>query len=715
VSPLFRRGGNEPQERTPEERARARAERAARRAERRGEPPPDLFDVEVAPPPPPEEEPVEVAEPAEPKPDPFDVEEAPEPEPEPEPEVEVEVEPEVEAEPELEPEPEPEAVTPPMPDPSPPAPPDPTPAPAPAPPMPDPVPPPPEPAPPPQPDPVPPPSIEAEPELEAEPQAEPEPAALEPEPEPERVAAEPEPEPLEPEPEPLEPEPEPLEPEPEPALDPDTSIAAGAAAAADEAWPDDPEPAPDEWPAEPATAADPWPVGEPHAYDSSEDGAIAPDDPLVGPRPMRHSEEAEAHEPQSQPHGQATAEIPLDELPDGGESFLAEDGAYEDGDHNLDGDYEPGEPPPPEPPLQRGEHGPPDRPRGRTWLLRIIAVLALLLVGVAIWFVVSLFQPFHGAASTKRATVFVPKGADAGKIGDILERRGLVSSSFFFDLRARLSGKRNDLKPGVYTLRQDSAYGDVLTALSKGPPPVPKVAITVPEGRSRAEEAARIRTNSNLQGSYLAATKRSHLLKPSTYGAPKGTPSLEGFLFPATYELKSNAPVKQLVNQQLVAFKRAIRRVPMAAARKRNLTPYDVLIIASMIEREAALSRERPLIAGVIYNRLKQNIPLGIDATIRYATGNWLRPLTQSQLAIKSPFNTRTHQGLPPTPIDSPGLAAIRAAAHPKHTPYLYYVVKPGGCGEHVFSKTFAQFQRDSARYNTARARNGGRSPTKCP
>ncbi len=290
----------------------------------------------------------------------------------------------------------------------------------------------------------------------------------------------------------------------------------------------------------------------------------------------------------------------------------------------------------------------------------------------------------------------------------------MISSSFFFGLRASLAGKDN-LESGTYRLRQDSSYGDILDRLTKGPPPLQRVAITIPEGRSRAEEATRIRTNSSLQGSYLAATKRSRVLNPRRYGASRGAPSLEGFLFPATYDLRPDAPVKALVTQQLTAFKRAIRRVPMRQARKVNLTTYDVLIIASMVEREAMLHRERQIIAGVIYNRLKRNIPLGIDAAIRYATGNWLRPLTKSQLAIRSAYNTRTHQGLPPTPIGSPGLASIRAAAHPKRTKYLYYVVKPGGCGEHVFARTFADFQRATARYDAARAKQGGRSPTKCP
>jgi UPF0755 protein len=116
----------------------------------------------------------------------------------------------------------------------------------------------------------------------------------------------------------------------------------------------------------------------------------------------------------------------------------------------------------------------------------------------------------------------------------------------------------------------------------------------------------------------------------------------------------------------------------------------------------------------VIYNRLKQGIPLGIDATIRYAVGNFTSPLTMSQLAINSPYNTRKRAGLPPTPIGNPGIKSIQAAAHPARANYLYYVVKPGVCNEHAFSSTDAQFARDQARYNNARAAKGGKSPTTC-
>jgi uncharacterized YceG family protein len=236
--------------------------------------------------------------------------------------------------------------------------------------------------------------------------------------------------------------------------------------------------------------------------------------------------------------------------------------------------------------------------------------------------------------------------------------------------------------------------------------------VTIPEGRARSEIAPFVK-QAGVKGNYIRATVRSPHLDPRRYGGPRGA-TLEGFLFPSTYELKRGATARALVARQLDAFKQNFAKVGMSYARKKNLTAYDVVTIASMVEREASVDRERPLIAAVIYNRLKQGIPLGIDATIRYATRNWTRPLRVSELQINSGYNTRTHQGLPPGPIGNPGLASLKAAAHPARAKYLFYVVKPCGNGAHAFSSTDAQFQRDVAKYNAARAKKGGKSPAQC-
>jgi UPF0755 protein len=230
------------------------------------------------------------------------------------------------------------------------------------------------------------------------------------------------------------------------------------------------------------------------------------------------------------------------------------------------------------------------------------------------------------------------------------------------------------------------------------PPPVVlrTITMTIPEGYDRSQ-IAELARQEGLRGDYMRASK-GH----------------EGFLFPDTFELLKNAPVSDLIQLQLDDFKGRIRGVDLSYAKSKNLTLRDVVTIASMVEREAQLDSERKLIAAVIYNRLRQGIPLGIDATIRFAVGNYEEPLTTSELQTDSPYNTRLNAGLPPGPIGNPGLASLEAAAHPARVDYLYYVVEPGTCGEHSFSSTDAEFQADVAAYNAARDAAGGQSPDTC-
>jgi UPF0755 protein len=365
---------------------------------------------------------------------------------------------------------------------------------------------------------------------------------------------------------------------------------------------------------------------------------------------------------------------------------------------------------PPAPP-SGGAPGRAPRSGGPRWGLRIGALLALALVVLAGWFLWSIYQPGAGDGSG-RVAVTVPRGATVGEIGDLLASRGVIDSSFFFRLRAKLSGSSGDLKSGTFTLRDDMSYGAALTALSKSPPPPPVIRITIPEGKSRREIVPLAR-QAGLRGDYLAASRSSRALDPHRYGAPRGA-TLEGFLFPATYELKRGATAQQLVNQQMLAFRQNLANVDLRYARSKNLTVFDVLTIASMVEREVAVARERPLVAAVIYNRLRDGMNLGIDATLRFELNDWTDPLKESQLTADTPYNTRLNPGLPPGPIGNPGLASIEAAAHPAKVPYLFYVVKPGTCGQHAFSTTDAQFEQDVQRYNNARAAAGGKSPTTC-
>jgi UPF0755 protein len=355
-------------------------------------------------------------------------------------------------------------------------------------------------------------------------------------------------------------------------------------------------------------------------------------------------------------------------------------------------------------------------PGGRLTRARVAALVALLAAIALVWFLVSLFQPFAGSGHG-RVIVTIPKGSSASTIGSILARDGVVSSGFFFDVRALLEGKRSSLHSGRFALQRDMSYAAAIAALSKPPPRAIAVKVVIPEGYTRRQIADLVAQDA-LSGDYLAQTARSPALDSTRYGAPASTHDLEGFLFPATYDLTAGAPVKRLVDEQLAAFRQRFTSADVRRARRLHVTPYQLLTVASMVEREAQTDHDRPLIAAVIYNRLREGIPLGIDATIYYAVelqkgiATYTGELTQSQLKIDSPYNTRTHKGLPPTPISNPGEASIDAAAHPAHVSYLYYVAGADGCGEQVFSDTYAQFEKNAAAYAAAVKKNGGHPPT---
>jgi UPF0755 protein len=233
----------------------------------------------------------------------------------------------------------------------------------------------------------------------------------------------------------------------------------------------------------------------------------------------------------------------------------------------------------------------------------------------------------------------------------------------------------------------------------------PTLKIIFPEGFTREDMATRIKAvdaiarskrkiNPKLSSkTYLRATASSNL--PAKFAGDGKRRSLEGFLFPSTYEFEPKTTSKQLVKQQLQAFQENWRQVDLSYAKSKNLTPYDVLIIASLVEKEVIAPEERALVAAVIYNRLHDGMNLGIDATTRYGLHvPGTEPLHQSQLHSMNPYNTRNPliKGLTPTPIANPGLASMQAAAHPAKVDYLFFVRKPDHV-HHFFTASESEFQ----------------------
>lgn len=216
-------------------------------------------------------------------------------------------------------------------------------------------------------------------------------------------------------------------------------------------------------------------------------------------------------------------------------------------------------------------------------------------------------------------------------------------------------------------------------------PPKP-FRVVFPEGFTRAQMAQRVAAVAKIaerkKGRPVALNSKQYLLATKRAVLPCFTPrrqtNLEGFLFPATYDFLGTTTSRQLANEQLHTFCVNWTALDLSYARKKNLTPYDVLIIASMVEKETLAPDERKLVAAVIYNRLHAHMPLGIDATLRYGFNiPPTKSILQSQLDSSNPYNSRKLLGLPPTPIANPGLASIQAAAHPAKVDYLYFVRKP--------------------------------------
>ena len=252
--------------------------------------------------------------------------------------------------------------------------------------------------------------------------------------------------------------------------------------------------------------------------------------------------------------------------------------------------------------------------------------------------------------------------------------------------------------PGTYRFHVNEPYDVLIAKLLKGTKP-PTVKVSIPEGTTLKQAAGIVSGDVKAISSagYVKAAKT--IRRRSTSKATRrGRRSRACCSRPPTTSTPRRRPRGSSCSAQLDAFDANFAKVDMRRARAANLTEYDVVIIASMIDREAMVPAERAVVAAVIWNRLRKGMLLQIDATIQYALGKTKPVLTYNDLKIDSPYNTYKHAGLPPTPISNPGLAALKAAANPSDDKYLYYVARNDGTGRHYFSTSYEQFLIDKAK-----------------
>lgn len=259
----------------------------------------------------------------------------------------------------------------------------------------------------------------------------------------------------------------------------------------------------------------------------------------------------------------------------------------------------------------------------------------------------------------------------------------------------RGTGKADEIRAGSYALTTNMTLGEAIAMLTTPPPSVPTVRLTIPEGYRLTQIADRVREELGIvQGRFVSLAEGKRWSLEPYLPAGRGT---EGFLFPETYRFEKDATTaKDVIQRLLDQFALEAETLDWGGAKALGVSDYEIVVVASMIEREARVPSDRAKIAAVIYNRLADGMPLGIDATIGYIDPDPSNGLTASDFAIDSPYNTRLHAGLPPTPIASPGIASLRAALAPADVPYLYYVLC-GADGHHKFSVGYEQFLRDKA------------------
>lgn len=339
---------------------------------------------------------------------------------------------------------------------------------------------------------------------------------------------------------------------------------------------------------------------------------------------------------------------------------------------------------------------PRDRPR-RTALIALFLVFLTVVGGIVI--AANHYQGCRSApdGSGRHVSFTVADGATASAVVDDLAREGLVRcGGFIGNLLMRGTGKASEIRAGTYTLTTGMTLDEIVSTLTTPPPDVPTVNVLIPPGYRLTQIAARVQDTLGISSqTFLDAAQRgTYSLEPYL---PKGSPTVEGFLFPETYRFaKHGTTPDEVITRLLDEFKLQVKGLPWDNAGRLGVTPYQVVIIASMVEKEAKIQTDRPKIAAVIYNRLAKGMTLGIDATVGYIDPNPADGLTSADFAIDSPYNTRLNPGLPPTPIASPWLGSLRAALEPADVPYLYYVAC-GADGGHRFSTTYAQFLRDKA------------------
>ena len=331
--------------------------------------------------------------------------------------------------------------------------------------------------------------------------------------------------------------------------------------------------------------------------------------------------------------------------------------------------------------------------------IKIASIMAFLLFSLIGGFLFSFWSWVDGASkpvdSGKSCRIEITQGANTKKIASLLKEKNIIKSALLFRIYIRFLAVDQNLKPGKYTFKGKESLQEVIQLLLNGSQNT--IPVTIPEGTTVKEVALILQRAEVCNGKDFieAVTDPGRLGK--VFSGWELIPQSEGLIFPDTYFFAKNTPADRVAERMLKLMKHQIDKI-FATPLPNGLNQYEGCILASIVEKEAVLDKDRPLIASVFYNRLKKHMKLESCATVLYALGSHKQRLLYEDLKVQSPYNTYLNTGLPPSPISNFGVASMKAVAYPANTDYLFFVVN-GQDGGHNFSKTVDEHNRNKKEY----------------
>ena len=330
----------------------------------------------------------------------------------------------------------------------------------------------------------------------------------------------------------------------------------------------------------------------------------------------------------------------------------------------------------------------------------LFILIVLLLIVLSGWVCFSIWMSKESGpsipGSTETVLITIPQGMSTKSIGELLASGDIISDALVFRLKSRLEGYDGKFKAGEYSLSSGMTMDEIMDLLLEGHRNTQR--FTIPEGYDLKRTADKLEEQGLIdREAFFKEIREGDFDYWFIDGLKEGSSRLEGFLYPDTYEIYINAGEHDIIDKMLSQFSKVFNEDRINRMNELGMNLNEIITLASIIEREAVISEDRPVIAGVFLKRLDMGMPLQSCATVQYILGEQKPVLSTADTKIQSPYNTYVNKGLPPTPVCSPGIESIDAALWPETTDYLFFLAK--GDGSHVFSVTYEEHIRNKAKY----------------